>query len=80
MSYHIDEIKKGKFGEISKVQEEVSEYIDAEKQGIKIMAMLELADIYGALEAVAETHNLTMNDLKLMSDVTCKVFREGHRK
>ncbi len=54
MSYHLKKIKKGEIGKISKVQEEVLEYMDAEKQKCKIMQELELADIYGALEAVAE--------------------------
>ena len=79
MSYHKDKIKKGVLGEISKVQEEVDEYVDAQKQGIKIMEMLELADIYGALEFVAEKYNLTMYDLKSMSDVTKSAFDDGTR-
>lgn len=43
------------------------------------MAELELADIYGALEAVAESHNLTMKDLKKMSNLTKRAFKSGSR-
>jgi len=46
MAYHKSKIKKGVLGEISKVQEEVDEYIDAKEQGIYIMELLELSDIY----------------------------------
>lgn len=80
MSYHIADIKKGKLGKISKVIEEVEEYKDAKKQKCELMAKLELSDIYGALEAVAESHGLTMKDLKIMSDITKRAFRSGHRK
>ena len=79
MSYHLKKIKKGELGKISKVQEEVEEYKDALKQKCKIMAGLELADIYGALEAVAESHNLTMKDLKKMSNLTKRAFKCGSR-
>lgn len=80
MSYHLKKIKKGELGKISKVQEEVEEYKDALKQKCVIMAKLELADIYGALEAVAESHNLTMKDLKKMSNLTKRAFKSGDRK
>jgi hypothetical protein len=78
--YHLDKINKGILGTISKIKEEVEEYIDAKKQGVQLMEMLELADIYGALECVAFTYNLTMEDLKAMSDVTKRAFMIGERK
>lgn len=74
IGYHLKKIKKGTLGKISKVQEEVNEYKDAKKQKCKIMQELELADIYGALEAVAETHGLKMKDLKKMSRLTKRAF------
>ena len=79
MGYHKNEIKRGELGKISKVQEEVDEYVDAQQQNIRIMEMLELADIYGALEAVAENYGLTMADLQKMSDVTKSAFKDGTR-
>lgn len=80
MSYHINKIPRGNYGDISKVQEEVCEFIDAKEQNVRIMEMLELSDIYGALEAVANTYNLTMEDLKAMSDRTKESFNSGERK
>ena len=58
LGYHRTKIKKGTLGKISKVQEEIEEYKDAIKQKCEIMAIVELADIYGALEAVAKSHKL----------------------
>ena len=80
MPYHKKEIKKGVLGKISKVQEEVDEYIDAKEQGIYIMELLELSDIYGALESLARSYNLTMHDLQKMSDATKEAFKDGTRK
>jgi hypothetical protein len=80
MSYHISAIRKGKLGKSSKIQEELDELIDSEMQGNKIMAMLELSDIYGALEAVAEEYGLTIEDLKIMSEATKRAFVSGTRK
>ena len=77
--YHLNKIKKGTLGDISKVQEEIEEYQDAKKQKCKIMQELELADIYGALEAVAATHGLKMQDLKKMSKLTKRAFESGDR-
>lgn len=78
--YHKNHITRGLYGDISKVSEEVEEYLDAKMQGIRIMEMLELSDIYGALEAVAVGYNLTMGDLKAMSDRTKSSFNSGERK
>ena len=36
MSDHLKKIKKGKLGNISKVQEEIEEYLDDKKQKCKI--------------------------------------------
>lgn len=80
MSYHIKKIKKGKLGKVSKIIEEVEEFKDALKQKSIIMAQLELADIYGALEALAFEMNLTMKDLKIMSNITKRAFLSGDRK
>lgn len=48
--YHINEIKKGTVGEVSKIVEEIYEYEDAVLQGVKIMALVELSDLIGAIE------------------------------
>lgn len=79
MGYHTVKIAKGELGKSSKIQEELDELLDAEKQGVKILISCELADLYGALRAVAETHGLTMKDLEQMIDLTAAAFREGER-
>ena len=53
--------------------------MDAKKQKCKIMQELELADIYGALEALAVSHGLKMKDLKKMSHITKRAFKSGCR-
>lgn len=48
--YHTYEIPKGVYGELSKVKEEILEFIDGEKQDNQILIRCELSDIYGAYE------------------------------
>ena len=54
MSYHLNEIPRGVFGEISKIDEELCELVDAVQQGNKIMTLCELSDIVGAIEGFLE--------------------------
>lgn len=79
--YHMGEIKKGTLGEISKIQEELDELIDAHLQGNRIMVLAEAADLYGALEAfiVAKFPGFTMEELRKMSDATKRAFQSGRR-
>jgi hypothetical protein len=78
--YHLRRIPKGELGELSKVEEELLELKDALAQGVRIMALVELADIYGALKAYVEKQfGLTVDDLARMSAVTERAFRNGHR-
>lgn len=79
--YHLAEIKKGELGEISKLYEEVEELADAKRQGVRIMMMVELSDLYGAIESFMEKHlpGITMGDLAAMSHVTKRAFRNGRR-
>jgi hypothetical protein len=79
--YHTVEIKNGVFGEISKIREELEELEDADKQGIKLMVLLELADMYGAMEGYLLNHHrgVDMEDIRRMSYVTQRAFRNGHR-
>ena len=77
--YHITEAKKGVVGNASKILEEAQELLDAEQQDNKIMQHVEMSDIYGALEQYADKMNLTMDDLKRMSDATTRAFKQGAR-
>jgi hypothetical protein len=79
--YHIDEIKKGDLGKLSKIQEELDELKDAEKQGVKILMLCELCDIVGAVEAYLK-ENFTgfgLHDLNQMSKLTAEAFKVGQR-
>jgi hypothetical protein len=81
MGYHIKKIKKGVLGEISKIEEELDELKDSIDQNIKIMAAVELSDLYGAIEAYAlKYHNLTMADISAMSDKTKSAFLDSTRR
>lgn len=62
-----------------KVQEEFLEYIDALATGNKVMAVQELSDLYGCLENEVLKLGMTVEDLKVMSDVTKRVFNTGVR-
>lgn len=81
MSYHINEIPRGEYGEVSKIVEEVLELQDAEEQGAKLMAINELADIIGAVEGYLIKHHpsFKLEDLLIMKDLTAKAFKSGHR-
>ena len=80
MGYHERNITKGILGEVSKILEELEEYEDACEQGNRILQLIELSDVYGALESLTNKHCLTMEDLKIMSDRTKSAFIDGSRK
>lgn len=62
-SWHNRPIKKGVYGEFSKVEEEVDEARDALEQNNHLMYLIELSDVIGAIEKIAENHGLTLDDL-----------------
>ena len=67
-SWHQKKIKKGIYGEFSKIEEEVEEAKDALEQKNHLMYLIELSDIIGAIEKIAEHHNLTLEDLIAFSN------------
>ena len=77
--YYLREIKRGVLGEPSKIREELEELEDALEQGVRIRALVEMSDLYGALAACAETHGVTMEDLRAMHEVTARAFKNGRR-
>lgn len=79
--YHLTAITKGVLGEISKIEEEVAELIDARQQGVKVMELVELSDLIGAIEAYLDQRHpgTTLTDLIAMSEVTKRAFRNGRR-
>lgn len=79
--YHCRPINKGKLGEASKITEEYEEFLDAIEQGNHIMALLELSDMIGAVEAYAESkHNVSLESVIQMMKATKKAFKDGTRK
>lgn len=79
--YHIRPIAQGVLGELSKIQEELSEALDAEEQDCQVMVLVELSDVVGAIELYLEKHhpNLKLEDLQKMSQITQRAFRSGRR-
>lgn len=81
MGYHVAEIKKGQVGWLSKIQEELDEANDAEEQGCKILLLVELSDILGAVDQYLEKNfsDISMDDLQKMSKITQSAFKDGSR-
>lgn len=81
VGYHLTDIKKGELGELSKIQEELDELKDAVKQDCLILQLVELSDLVGAIEAFLEKNfsSISLKDLKSMSDITVRAFKNGHR-
>lgn len=79
MSYHLESIPKGVFGEVSKIEEELLELKDAIEQDNKIMIGCELSDLYGAVREYANKYGLSMRDLEIMADATKRAFDTGYR-
>lgn len=79
--YHLREIPRGEVGELSKILEEALEALDAEAQGSTIMTLVELSDLYGAMQAYLAKHHptMTMDDLACFSTITQRAFTSGNR-
>lgn len=80
--YHLHDIRKGILGDASKIREECDEFLDAVNQNSRIMALIELSDLYGAMQSYLERHHgvsVTMDDLADMNRITTRAFRNGRR-
>ena len=79
--YHLTNIPRGELGEPSKIIEEYKEWLDAHSQGSKVMELVELSDLLGAIESyVQDNFNMEIEDLHLMSDITKRAFKSGARE
>ncbi len=80
--YHLTEIPVGTYGQVSKIVEEALEVQDADKQGVRVMVLVELADLIGAIKGYLNEHEpgMTLGDLEAMADVTHRAFENGKRK
>jgi phosphoribosyl-ATP pyrophosphohydrolase len=74
--YHITYIKKGKLGAFSKVEEEFYEFVDSQNQDAKIMGLIELSDLIGALHIYLAKHF----DLDLHKQVLPKIKLKTEEK
>ena len=80
IGYHLYDIPKGELGERSKIVEEFKEWQDACEQDCKVMELVELSDLIGAIELYTNKYyNLTLNDLIKMKDITERAFENGRR-
>ena len=80
MGYHVRDITKGIIGDFSKIQEEWDELMDARLQGAKLLELVELSDLLGAIDAyVRKSYNLTLDDVAVMAEMTSSAFKEGKR-
>ena len=83
MGYHVKHIRKGSYGEVSKVYEEVQELDDALDQDNRVMGLVEMADILSAINGILRNHynsEITLEDLVKMSRATDSAFADGSRK
>lgn len=77
--YHVKRIEKGSLGMPSKIREETEEFFDAMEQSNPVMALHELSDLLGAIEAFAANYNVTLADLIRMTEATKRAFKSGQR-
>jgi hypothetical protein len=82
MGYHKRKITKGEYGEFSKIREEFEEFIDANEGGYKVMELVELSDLVGAIDGFLKKHHpsIDMSDILAMSRKTQEAFEEGDRR
>lgn len=74
--FHRKEIKKGVYGELSKIEEELQEAYDAEEQGQDLMILIELSDMIGAIEGVSKKYGMNIEQLLKFSRLRSKVAIE----
>ena len=79
--YHLADIPRGVYGELSKIREELEELQDAHDQGVRVMVLCELSDLIGAVRGFlrCEFPDVSLNDLVKMADVTERAFEAGDR-
>lgn len=81
MGYHKTEIEKGVYGHFSKIKEEFQELQDAVDQQDKILTLVELSDLVGAIEGFVEFElKMSLDDLLKFNKLTKQAFTSGHRK
>jgi hypothetical protein len=80
MGYHKRKIKRGVYGHFSKIEEEFDEILEAREQNNRVMELVELSDLLGAIEAYTlSCYNLDLDHLLTMTRATQAAFRDGTR-
>ena len=77
--YHVTAIKKSGILSPYKLVEESIEFVDALASGNRIMAMVELSDLYGMVKQMANRLNVTIEDIDAMSKATTDAFASKSR-
>lgn len=82
MGYHKAEITKGVYGHFSKIEEEFQELKDAIDQKDRILALVELSDLVGAIDGFVkhEFKTMSLDDIVKFSKLTQHAFETGDRK
>lgn len=80
MGYHVKNIERGIYGEFSKIVEEFDELCDAHEQDAKILELVELSDLVGAIDGyVRARYGMKLMDVIKMTRMTQEAFEEGKR-
>lgn len=74
--WHVRQIQKGIYGELSKIQEELDEAVDAEEQEQILMLFYELSDIIGAVGGVAKKYGMTLEQIYKFSQLRTRIVEE----
>jgi hypothetical protein len=77
--FHVSKIKKGVYGELSKIQEELDEAVDASLRGHDLMLIIELSDIIGAVEGVSLKYGFTVEQLLKFARLRTEVIKNELR-
>ena len=80
--YHEKIFPKGDYGSAEKIFEEIQELKDSLNQQNKVLTLLELSDIIGAIEGYLEKEygkTMTLDDLLIMKEATGRAFKTGAR-
>jgi hypothetical protein len=78
----MEDIPKGVAGDASKIYEEIEEFRDSIKQKNKLMGLIELSDLLGAVEMYLDKNydnDISLDDLIRMKDTTKRAFENGKR-
>lgn len=78
--FHKRIIKKGVYGELSKIEEELQEAYDAEEQGQDLMLLIELSDMVGAIEGVAKKYGMNLEQLRNFATLRSYVAIEENKE